>query len=83
MAETEEEGVLIAFLGLFGERLGSFFTMGKLNRILYGDSPPWKMVFKHGQGYYQIALKKGAQFNRFLASLRETLDTLAQGKPKG
>ena len=83
MAETEEEGVLIAFLGLFGERLGSFFRMGKLNRILYGDSPPWKMVFKHGRGYYQIALKKGAQFNRFLASLRKTLDTLAQGKPKG
>ena len=83
MAEVEEEGVVIAFLGLFGERVGDFFRMGKLNRIVYGNTPAWKMVFKHGPEYVEIALKKGAQFNRLLTSLKKTLDTMAQGKPKG
>ena len=83
MAEIEEEGVLIAFLGLFGERVGDFFRMGKLNRIVYGNTPAWKMIFKHGPGFVEIALKRGAQFNGFLASLKKTLDTVAQGKPKG
>ena len=83
MAEIEEEGVLIAFLGLFGERVGNFFRMGKLNRILYGDMPPWKMIFKHGSNYYEIALKRGAHFNRFLDSLKKMLDNIAPGKPKG
>ncbi|UCD71545.1 MAG: response regulator [Syntrophobacterales bacterium] len=83
MAEIEEEGVLIAFLGLFGERMGNFFRMGKLNRILYGNVPQGKMIFKHGLNYYEIALKKEAHFNRFLASLKRTLDNIVQGKPKG
>ena len=83
MTEIEEEGVLIAFLGLFGERVGNLFRMGKLNRILYGNVPQGKMIFKHGYSFYEIALKRGAHFNRFLASLKRTLDTIAQGKPKG
>ncbi len=83
MTEIEDEGVLIAFLGLFGDRVGDFFRMGKLNRILYGDVPQGKMIFKHGASYYEIALKRGAHFNRFLASLKRTLDNIAQGKPKG
>jgi DNA-binding response OmpR family regulator len=83
MAEIEEEGVLIAFLGLFGERVGKFFRMGKLNRILYGNTPPWKVIFKHGPDYYEVALKREAQFNHFLVSLKKTLDNIAQGKLKG
>jgi DNA-binding response OmpR family regulator len=83
VTEVEEEGVLIAFLGLFGERVGKFFRMGKLNRIVYGNTPAWKIVFKRGPEYVEIALKKGAQFNHFLASLKKTLDTMAQGKPRG
>ena len=83
MTDIEEEGVLIAFLGLFGERVGNFFRMGKLNRIVYGKVPQGKMIFKHGYSFYEIALKRGAHFNRFLASLKKTLDTIAQGKPKG
>jgi DNA-binding response OmpR family regulator len=80
MAEIEEEGVLTAFLGLFGERMGNFFRMGKLNRILHGNFPQGKMIFKHGSNYCEIALKKGADFNRFLASLKRTLDNIAGGK---
>jgi hypothetical protein len=80
MAEIEEEGVLTAFLGLFGERVGNFFRMGKLNRILYGNFPQGKMIFKHGSNYCEIALKKGADFNLFLASLKRTLDNIAGGK---
>ncbi len=83
VTEVEEEGVLIAFLGLFGERVGDFFRMGKLNRIVYGNTPTWKMIFKHGSRYVEIALKKGAEFSRFLASLKRTLDTISQGGPKG
>ena len=83
MTDIEEEGVLIAFLGLFGERVGNFFGMGKLNRILYGNVPQGKMIFKHGSNYYEIALKRGAHFNRLLASLKRTLDNIIQGKPKG
>ena len=83
IADVEEEGVVIAFLGLFGERVGDFFGMGTLNRIVYGNTPAWKMVFKRGPEYVEIALKKGAQFNHFLASLKKTLDTMAQGKPRG
>jgi DNA-binding response OmpR family regulator len=83
IADVEEEGVVIAFLGLFGERVGDFFGMGTLNRIVYGNTPAWKIVFKRGPEYVEIALKKGAQFNHFLASLKKTLDTMAQGKPRG
>lgn len=79
MGELEEEGVLTAFLGLFGERVGSFFRMGKLNRILFGNVQQGKMIFKYGSSYYEVALKKGIQVNRFLASLQKTLDTV-QGK---
>ena len=80
MSEMEEEGVLTAFLGLFGERVGSSFRMGKLNRILYGPVHQGKMIFKYGSSYYEVALKKGAQFNRFLASMKRTLDAVLQGK---
>ncbi len=80
MAEIEEEGVLTAFLGLFGERVGNFFKMGKLNRIRYGNVPQGKMIFKHGFNYCEIALKRGADFTRFLASLKRTLDNIARGK---
>jgi DNA-binding response OmpR family regulator len=80
MAETEEEGVLTAFLGLFGERVGNFFRMGKLNRILYGNEPQGKMIFKHGSTYCEIALKKGAHFDRFLALLKRSMDNVGQGK---
>jgi DNA-binding response OmpR family regulator len=82
VTEVEEEGVLIAFLGLFGERVGKFFRMGKLNRIVYGNTPAWKMIFEHGPRYVEIALKKGAEFTRFLASLKKTLDNISQGVPK-
>jgi len=80
MSEMEEEGVLTAFLGLFGERVGSSFRMGKLNRILFGNVHQGKMIFKYGSSYYEVALKKGTQVNRFLASLQKTLDTVAQGR---
>jgi DNA-binding response OmpR family regulator len=80
MTEIEEEGVLIAFLGLFGERVGNFFRMGKLNRVLYGNAPQEKMIFKYGANYCEIALKKGAHFDRFLASLKRTLGNIGQGK---
>ena len=80
MAEIEEEGVLAAFLGLFGDRVGNLFRMGKLNRILYGDVPQGKMIFKHGSNFYGVALKREAHFNRFLDSLKKTLDSIAQGK---
>ncbi len=80
MSEIEEEGVLTAFLGLFGERVGSSFRMGRLNRILYGNVNQGKMIFKYGSSYYEVALKKGTKFNHFLASLKRTLDTVAQGK---
>jgi CheY-like chemotaxis protein len=83
MAEVEEEGVLVAFLGLFGQRVGDFFRMGKFNRIVYGNTPTWKMIFRHGSQYVEIALKKGAEFKRFLASLKKTLDSIPSGKPKG
>jgi hypothetical protein len=52
--------------------------MGKLNRILFGNVRQGKMIFKHGSSYYEVALKKGTQVNRFLASLQKTLDTVAQ-----
>ncbi|NIS61852.1 MAG: hypothetical protein GTO13_14480, partial [Proteobacteria bacterium] len=64
MAEIEEEGVLTAFLGVFGERLGNFFRMGKLNRLLLGNVPQGKMIFKHGSNYCGIVLKRGAHFDR-------------------
>ena len=80
MAEIEEEGVLAAFLGLFGDRVGNLFRMGKLNRILYGDVPQGKMIFKYGSNYYGVALKREAHLNRFLDSLKKTLDSIAQGK---
>lgn len=80
VSELEEEGVLTAFLGLFGERVGSSFRMGKLNRILFGNVHQGKMIFKYGSSYYEVALKKGTQVNRFLASLQKTLDTVAQGR---
>jgi len=80
MAEIEEEGVLTAFLGLFGERVGNFFRMGKLNRVLFGNVPQGKMIFKHGSNYCEIVLKRGAHFDRFLALLKRTMDNVGQGK---
>jgi CheY-like chemotaxis protein len=80
MAETEEEGVLTAFLGLFGDRVGNFFKMGKLNRILYGDVPQRKMIFKHGSNYCEITVKQGAHFDPFIALLKRTLDNVGQEK---
>jgi DNA-binding response OmpR family regulator len=80
MDEIEEEGVLTAFLGLFGERLGNFFRMGKLSRILCGNVPQGKMIFKQGANYCEIALKRGADFDHFLALLKKTLDSVGQGK---
>ena len=80
MTEVEEEGVLVAFLGLFGQRVGDSFRMGELNRIVYGNTPTWKMIFRHGPQYVEIALKKGAEFSRFLASLKKTLDSIPRGQ---
>ncbi len=80
MAEIEEEGVLTAFLGVFGERLGNFFRMGKLNRLLLGNVPQGKMIFKHGSNYCGIVLKRGAHFDRFLALLKRAMDNVGQGK---
>jgi hypothetical protein len=60
--------------------VGNFFRMGKLNRVLYGNAPQEKMIFKYGANYCEIALKKGAHFDRFLASLKRTLGNIGQGK---
>ncbi len=80
LTETEEEGVLTAFLGLFGDRVGNFFKMGKLNRILYGNVPQGKMIVKHGSNYCEVTVKQGADFDRFIALLKRTLDNVGQGK---